>query len=71
LDKTYREFRDTGLRGRLTCRRPTEPDLGKITQEVRDYAAKKGIDGARALDAGMREKAEEFKQQGAQIYVDR
>jgi phosphomethylpyrimidine synthase len=41
----------------------------KITQEVRDYAAKQGIDEAGALAAGMREKSEEFKDGGAEIYV--
>jgi phosphomethylpyrimidine synthase len=41
----------------------------KITQDVRDYAAKQGMDEQAALEAGMREKAEEFKQVGAEIYV--
>jgi phosphomethylpyrimidine synthase len=41
----------------------------KITQDVREYAAQKGLDDAKALEAGMREKAEEFKKQGAEIYV--
>ncbi|HXG51295.1 MAG TPA: phosphomethylpyrimidine synthase ThiC [candidate division Zixibacteria bacterium] len=40
----------------------------KITQDVRDYAAEKGIDEQAALDAGMREKAEEFRKSGAKIY---
>ncbi|MGH9840684.1 MAG: phosphomethylpyrimidine synthase ThiC [Blastocatellia bacterium] len=41
----------------------------KITQDVRDYAAKQGMDEQAALAAGMREKAEEFKKVGAEIYV--
>jgi phosphomethylpyrimidine synthase len=41
----------------------------KITQDVREYAAQKGLDDAKALETGMREKAEEFKRQGAEIYV--
>jgi len=41
----------------------------KITQDVREYAAQKGLEDAKALEAGMREKAEEFKKQGAEIYV--
>ncbi|MGH9850664.1 MAG: phosphomethylpyrimidine synthase ThiC [Blastocatellia bacterium] len=41
----------------------------KITQDVRDYAAKQGIDEQVALAAGMAEKAEEFKKVGAEIYV--
>jgi phosphomethylpyrimidine synthase len=42
----------------------------KITQDVRDYAAKKGIEEQAALAIGMEEKAEEFKKGGAQIYQD-
>jgi phosphomethylpyrimidine synthase len=41
----------------------------KITQDVRDYAAQKGLEEARALEEGMREKAEEFRQKGAELYV--
>jgi phosphomethylpyrimidine synthase len=41
----------------------------KITQDVREYAAKQGIDESAALEAGMLEKAEEFKQAGAEIYL--
>jgi phosphomethylpyrimidine synthase len=41
----------------------------KITQDVRDYAAQKQLDDAAALEAGMKEKSEEFKQAGAEIYV--
>ena len=40
----------------------------KITQDVRDYAAQKEMDEQAALEAGMKEKAEEFKTGGAQIY---
>jgi phosphomethylpyrimidine synthase len=42
----------------------------KITQDVRDYAAKKGLDEESALAVGMKEKAEEFKKSGARIYVE-
>ncbi len=42
----------------------------KITQDVRDYAAQKGIEEAAALEAGMKEKSEQFKKSGAQIYVE-
>jgi phosphomethylpyrimidine synthase len=41
----------------------------KITQEVRDYAAQKELDEAAALQAGMEEKAEEFKRAGAELYT--
>ena len=40
----------------------------KITQDVRDYAAQKGLEEQAALEAGMKEKAEEFKKTGARIY---
>jgi phosphomethylpyrimidine synthase len=41
----------------------------KITQDVRDYAAEKGVaDDADALARGMAEKAEEFRRQGGEIY---
>ena len=41
----------------------------KITQEVRDYAAQKGIaDVTVAVEVGLRDKASEFKQQGAEVY---
>ncbi len=40
----------------------------KITQEVREYAAKRGLDEAVALDQGLREKAEEFKRHGSELY---
>ena len=33
----------------------------KITEEVRDYAAKQGVEETAALEAGMKEKAEEFR----------
>jgi phosphomethylpyrimidine synthase len=40
----------------------------KITQDVRDYAAEQGVEEAKALEAGMAEKAKEFSQAGAEIY---
>ncbi len=43
----------------------------KITQEVRDYAAAHHVAEAEAVELGLREKAEEFKEQGAEIYVKR
>ena len=42
----------------------------KITQDVRDYAAKHGIASeTAAVVQGLREKAAEFKKAGAQLYV--
>jgi phosphomethylpyrimidine synthase len=40
----------------------------KITQDVRDYARQKGLAEDAALQAGMQEKAEEFRRQGGQVY---
>ena len=40
----------------------------KITQEVRDYAAKQGISEIEALKQGMEVKAVEFVKNGAEIY---
>jgi len=42
----------------------------KITQDVRDYAQKKGISDEEALTHGMQEKAREFKSHGSHIYSD-
>ncbi|TDJ21122.1 MAG: phosphomethylpyrimidine synthase ThiC [Gammaproteobacteria bacterium] len=41
----------------------------KITQDVRDYAKNQGIDDVqKALEDGMREKAEEFREKGGELY---
>ncbi len=40
----------------------------RITQDVRDYAAKHGLDTAEALEQGMREKSAEF-QEGGDLYM--
>jgi phosphomethylpyrimidine synthase len=40
----------------------------KITQDVRDYAAQKGLADQQAIEAGMQEKADEFKRSGGEIY---
>ena len=41
----------------------------KITQDVRDYAAKHGIsEETAAVVQGLREKAEEFRKSGGEIY---
>ena len=41
----------------------------KITQEVREFAAQKGLSETAALAQGMESKAEEFQRQGGQLYV--
>ena len=40
----------------------------KITEDVRKYAEEHGFNGAESIEAGMREKAEEFIQTGGEIY---
>ncbi|MCL5056131.1 MAG: phosphomethylpyrimidine synthase ThiC [Firmicutes bacterium] len=41
----------------------------KITEEIRDYAEKVGMAPEKAVEIGMKEKAEEFIKTGANIYV--
>ena len=40
----------------------------KITQEVREFAAKEGVEAEKALAVGMAEKAKEFVETGSEIY---
>ncbi len=40
----------------------------KITQDVRDYAAQKQVAEQEALTVGMKEKSEEFRKAGAELY---
>jgi phosphomethylpyrimidine synthase len=40
----------------------------KITQDVRDYADKLQVDAQTAIQIGMKEKSEEFKKTGSEIY---
>ncbi|QQS39789.1 MAG: phosphomethylpyrimidine synthase ThiC [Acidobacteriota bacterium] len=40
----------------------------KITQDVREYAKKKGLEDEKALAVGMSEKAREFKSAGSKLY---
>ena len=40
----------------------------KITEDVRRYAAEKGLTEQEALEKGMAEKSEEFRKQGAEVY---
>ena len=41
----------------------------KITQDVREYAQKQGLDEAAAVARGLNEKAEEFRKTGGEVYV--
>ncbi|HXU81700.1 MAG TPA: phosphomethylpyrimidine synthase ThiC, partial [Polyangia bacterium] len=40
----------------------------KITQDVREYAAAHGVSDDQALVEGMREKADEFRRAGGDLY---
>ena len=43
----------------------------KITQDIRDYAAEKGMAvGEELVEMGLQEKAEEFREKGGEIYLD-
>lgn len=41
----------------------------KITEEVRDYARRREIEEEAAVSAGLKEKAEEFRTKGSEIYI--
>jgi len=41
----------------------------KITEDVRKYAAEKGLEDAAAVKEGMREMSSAFKSAGAEVYV--
>ena len=41
----------------------------RISQEVREYAADKGLDETAALKEGLQQKAEEFREQGSELYL--
>ena len=40
----------------------------KITQDVRDFAARQGVDESVAIELGLKSKADEFRDKGAEIY---
>ncbi len=40
----------------------------KITQDVRDYAARQGVDEQEAIRMGLQEKADEFRRSGSEVY---
>ncbi len=41
----------------------------RITQDVREYAKKHGLDTAQAIQAGMEEKSKKFTEGGSQVYI--
>jgi phosphomethylpyrimidine synthase len=42
----------------------------KITEDIRRFAAEQGMEAGEAVEAGMREKAEEFREKGGELYVE-
>ncbi|GGF39320.1 phosphomethylpyrimidine synthase ThiC [Echinicola rosea] len=42
----------------------------KITQDVRDYADKNGLNDQEAIEEGMQKKAEEFSEKGGELYLN-
>jgi phosphomethylpyrimidine synthase len=40
----------------------------RITEDVRQYAAQKGVSEQEAIKKGMEEKSREFVEQGAEVY---
>ena len=41
----------------------------KITQEIREFAAQEGLAEDEAIEAGLEEKAREFREKGSEIYI--
>jgi phosphomethylpyrimidine synthase len=41
----------------------------KITEDVRKYAPEQGISENEALEVGLKEKAKEFADKGAEVYA--
>ena len=41
----------------------------KITQEIRAFAEQEGLAEDEAIEAGLEEKAREFREKGSEIYV--
>ncbi|MGH8498200.1 MAG: hypothetical protein ACRERV_05245, partial [Methylococcales bacterium] len=40
----------------------------KISQDVREYALRKGLEDSAALAVGMEEKSQQFREQGSELY---
>ena len=41
----------------------------KITQEVRDYAAAQGVAEGQALEHGLQQQSQAFRQTGGEVYI--
>ena len=42
----------------------------RITEDIRRFAAAHGMQTVEAIEEGMREKAEEFREKGGELYVE-
>ena len=42
----------------------------KISQDVRDYASENGLDDEKAIEEGMKQMSETFKEKGAEVYLE-
>jgi hypothetical protein len=42
----------------------------RITEDIRQFAAAHGLETAEAIEEGMREKSEEFREKGGELYVE-
>ncbi len=70
LDTTTKPCPRTAPRWRISapCAGPSLWSM-KITQEVREYAAARGVGEAEAVAVGMQAKAEEFNRAGGDFYI--
>jgi len=42
----------------------------KITEDIRQFAKEQGMETVEAIEAGMRQKADEFRERGSELYVE-
>jgi phosphomethylpyrimidine synthase len=42
----------------------------RISQDVRAYAAERGMDVTTAVEIGMKEKSDQFRATGAEVYLE-
>ena len=42
----------------------------KITEDIRQFAREQGLAESEAIDTGMEQMAEEFREKGGEIYVE-
>ena len=64
------EFKEMTARIFLSRRSSGEGGCSmKITEDVRKYTAEQGITDNEALEVGLKEKAKEFVEKGAEVYA--